>query len=539
MPYSGPGDDSLPQNVKDMNEGDRKQWIAIFNKTMADCRSDDPKVCEANAFRLANGVMKKMMAHIQANASGPARRVTHGGRQYLVAPFTGIVQNVLNGELVPLEELAKFPESWNGRPVVLGHPQKDGEYISANSPDLLAQAMGQIHNARLDGDRLRWENWLDIERCQALGGDYLRAMQQIEAGQPTEGSTAYWRDIEAVSGTWQGKDYNGIARNLRPDHYAILLNEPGACSWSDGCGGPRVNQKENDMLSTNGKRKFGNLMTRALETWITQENTRQKVIASLAKKAEMDPADFERALGGQLDLDEETARRVGGALGIPEDEISKAMATEPVPATEPAANAETPTEQTVLTFLTNLAKKALRKDTEESAMTQKCELIDRLVANGCKVKREALEAMEEQTLQALTESFPAATPNAGGTQAQPDPAPPPAAAPAPAPAPATAPAIPEEIQALAQLVKELGGVEGVKATLSTIQANTQNERDSLIQEIVAGSQMTAEELSGLQVNALKKLAQTFRPATYFRAMPSAGADSDWEEYKAPAAQNGK
>src|SRR3990167_3883482 len=56
MPYDGPSDSNLPSNVKKMPAAKRRQWVKIFNSTMASCEGDD---CEGKAFRIANGVLKK------------------------------------------------------------------------------------------------------------------------------------------------------------------------------------------------------------------------------------------------------------------------------------------------------------------------------------------------------------------------------------------------------------------------------------------------------------------------------------------------
>src|SRR3990167_2529388 len=56
MPYSGASDPSLPSNVKKMPAKRRRQWVSIFNSTMQSCTGDD---CEAKAFRIANGVLKR------------------------------------------------------------------------------------------------------------------------------------------------------------------------------------------------------------------------------------------------------------------------------------------------------------------------------------------------------------------------------------------------------------------------------------------------------------------------------------------------
>lgn len=56
MPYTGPSDASLPAYVKKLSASKRKQWVAIFNRTMQGCEGSD---CESRAFRYANGVVMK------------------------------------------------------------------------------------------------------------------------------------------------------------------------------------------------------------------------------------------------------------------------------------------------------------------------------------------------------------------------------------------------------------------------------------------------------------------------------------------------
>ena len=67
MPYSGPGDASLPSNVKKMPAKKRRRWVAIFNSTFKNCRSRSQgggkgalKRCETMAFRFANGAVKEL-----------------------------------------------------------------------------------------------------------------------------------------------------------------------------------------------------------------------------------------------------------------------------------------------------------------------------------------------------------------------------------------------------------------------------------------------------------------------------------------------
>ena len=54
----------------------------------------------------------------------------HQEKKHLIVPVVMIVEGVLHGSRGPLlhlaEEFGKFPEVWNGIPVVINHPQKNG-----------------------------------------------------------------------------------------------------------------------------------------------------------------------------------------------------------------------------------------------------------------------------------------------------------------------------------------------------------------------------------------------------------------------------
>ena len=171
------------------------------------------------------------------------QRRQHDGREYAVAPATIIVAGVLNGELVPAEELSEFAERWNGRPVPLRHPtDAAGNYISANSPDVIENAvLGQIFNAQFAEDRVKAEMWLDVAKIEKLGGDALTALERLDAGEVIEVSTGYYAYPEDGAGSFKGQHYSAIQRKLVPDHVALLPDEVGACSVADGCGAGRYN----------------------------------------------------------------------------------------------------------------------------------------------------------------------------------------------------------------------------------------------------------------------------------------------------------
>lgn len=186
----------------------------------------------------------RLTTHTAQMIANRAERRMLDGRAHVVAPIVALVAGVVNGELVTADELTAFAAAWNGRPVPLRHPQDAaGQFISANSPEVIAASViGQVFEMHVEGDRLLGEMWLDVEKCERLGGDALRALQRLEAGEVIEVSTAYFCDQESAEGVFDGKRYAAVQHHLRPDHVALLPDEVGACSIADGCGVGRFNQ---------------------------------------------------------------------------------------------------------------------------------------------------------------------------------------------------------------------------------------------------------------------------------------------------------
>ena len=247
MPYTVDSP-NLPKNVKALPENDRAQWVEVWNASFSACMKDggDSGDCEGEAFRKANGVAMadEQQDNIAANVVDKVHRQSWEGRDWLVVPTIMIKEGVLNGEYVSADELRKFPAAWNGRPFVIEHPKEGETAVSANDPKVIEKfRAGYIFGTeyRESDKSVPAEIWLDIERTKKMkGGPSL--MQRILKGDPIEVSTGYFRDKEERSGSWDGRAYNGVARNLRPDHLAALLESTGACSWEDGCGCPRVNE---------------------------------------------------------------------------------------------------------------------------------------------------------------------------------------------------------------------------------------------------------------------------------------------------------
>jgi hypothetical protein len=181
----------------------------------------------------------------------PAYQVKHEvfeGKDYLVIPVVMMVEGVHSGSHGPIlhtaEELGKFPASWDGIPVTLNHPNVDGQYVSANSPEILKDwAIGTIFNTHMEGKMLHAEAWIDQIKLMAFSPTTL---EKINKGEIIEVSVGVFSDEDDIEGVFMGTDgmeqYKAIARNHRPNHLALLPDEIGACSIMDGCG-LRVNKK--------------------------------------------------------------------------------------------------------------------------------------------------------------------------------------------------------------------------------------------------------------------------------------------------------
>jgi hypothetical protein len=164
------------------------------------------------------------------------------GKDHLVVPVVMMVEGVHSGSqgaiLWTEEELRNSAEDWNGVPVVISHPEDaDGNFISANSPSV--HPVGTIFNARMEGDKLKAEVWLDAQMLIAVSP---LASAYINEGRHLEVSIGAYTETEEIVGNYNNEEYQGIAHNPRPDHLALLPGEQGACSWTDGCG-IRVNKQ--------------------------------------------------------------------------------------------------------------------------------------------------------------------------------------------------------------------------------------------------------------------------------------------------------
>jgi hypothetical protein len=190
---------------------------------------------------------------IRAQTSGSFRTEKFGGRDYMVVPVVALVEGVIQGvtaeypELALASEFGKFPAGWNGRPVVMDHPEiteNNQTYkVSANSPAILEKyQFGFLFNSRTEGDRLTTEAWIDVDRAKRLSAASKKVIQDLKEGKTCEVSTGLFTGIHKVAGYRGSQRYEAVWEGVVPDHLAFLPEGAvGACSVEDGCGAARQN----------------------------------------------------------------------------------------------------------------------------------------------------------------------------------------------------------------------------------------------------------------------------------------------------------
>lgn len=185
---------------------------------------------------------------IKANLAPGARHEKLDGKDMLVVPVIMLRSDVVMNEvLVPNEEI--HPIAWNGVPVTIHHPEVDQGFTSANSPKVMEDwACGTIFNSYWDAGILKAEAWIDVAKANLLKPGLVAELE--EGTTQMDVSTGFFSDDENVSGESKGRVFSRIARNLNPDHLALLPGGTGACSWEDGCGIRANHRKAPPMTET-------------------------------------------------------------------------------------------------------------------------------------------------------------------------------------------------------------------------------------------------------------------------------------------------
>jgi hypothetical protein len=147
----------------------------------------------------------------------------------LVAPVTLMKQGVMCGSggcvLYKGDLIKASTKYWEGVPVVVNHPQKDGVYVSANqTPN---EIIGHITKPYYDSFQncLRGHVEISIAKHKKTN---VQDLKEVSIGAIV--------DTDETAGLYFNKYYDTIATSMIPDHLALLQGQVGACSWEDGCG---------------------------------------------------------------------------------------------------------------------------------------------------------------------------------------------------------------------------------------------------------------------------------------------------------------
>lgn len=187
-------------------------------------------------FQVNSGTAEPIRVNLRTVVNNAdIRTVTEDGREYLVIPSYTLPDGVvMNGGLYLKEEIDKSYASLEDTPAPVGHPMANGKYISAYHPKATnAYYAGAFNrNVRREGNRVYLEKYVDLEFAQnsVRGRELLEA---VNKKQPIHTSTGILLDQEPVA---NADGYNWIARNMRFDHDAILINETGAATPDQGVG---------------------------------------------------------------------------------------------------------------------------------------------------------------------------------------------------------------------------------------------------------------------------------------------------------------
>jgi len=188
------------------------------------------------------------MRHLHLlGATGQPRTEVWNGKEYLVVPVVALMEGVIHAvnaetpELVPFATLEKAAASWNGKPVTLGHPKKDGKQCSAGDPGIVeSHGIGVVRNSRVDKGtkKLLQEAWIEKLRAKKL---HPEMFARLEASKVEEVSVGAFVVTDGKAGTHSnGREFKGSWVEADGDHLAFLPGGRGACSVDMGCGTHRA-----------------------------------------------------------------------------------------------------------------------------------------------------------------------------------------------------------------------------------------------------------------------------------------------------------
>ncbi len=177
-------------------------------------------------------------------ATGQVRTEMVGKVEHLVVPVVALMEGVIHAvnaetpELVPLDMLVKSAESWNGKPVTLGHPKRNGKQCSAQDDGVIASVgLGTIRNSRVEGTKLLMEALIESAKAKRLDPDMYQRLAEGGTEEVSVGALVVTNKLPGIFGT---KKYMASWVAGDGDHLAFLPGGRGACSVEMGCGTHRA-----------------------------------------------------------------------------------------------------------------------------------------------------------------------------------------------------------------------------------------------------------------------------------------------------------
>lgn len=171
-------------------------------------------------------------------------QIIDGKEHIVIKDVVPIVDDiVMNGILYPSDEINKSYMTLNDNLMPLDHPRINNENVSALNPQAINNyyigAWGR--NVRKVGDKVLMDAYIDRKFAESTekGRMLVNRLDDMMSGKdttPIHVSTGLTFTPDNHAGTSKGKHYEEIARNMKFDHVAILLNKQGAATPEDGVG---------------------------------------------------------------------------------------------------------------------------------------------------------------------------------------------------------------------------------------------------------------------------------------------------------------
>ncbi|MFV5906251.1 DUF2213 domain-containing protein, partial [Klebsiella oxytoca] len=178
------------------------------------------------------------------SASNITTETIDGKPHIVVRGITPVVDDiVMNRKLYPAAEIEKAYNTLERNPMPLGHPKVDGKHVSARD----VRAVNEYHvgawlqNVSHKDGKVMGDMYVNRQYAESSdkGKRLINRLDEMLSGtnsDPIHISTGLLYSGIAANGESKGKKYNEIATNMMFDHVAVLLDEPGAGTPSEGVG---------------------------------------------------------------------------------------------------------------------------------------------------------------------------------------------------------------------------------------------------------------------------------------------------------------